>query len=151
METKQKAINRYCPITYFLFVLLISGCTYTKVYDYVSILEQLPDDGRVILVPNDFINISTSNYNLLSFNNVGSSNNEEEFYLKAQSLGVQYIIISSDMIEVNNQQFPWMLNKNFKVCPGLPDKNTESYFVLLVWDNTKNSYHFFKFIYENQE
>jgi len=148
---EKEYLNKYYFISGLITVLLILSCSHHKPIDVVSILSQLPVDNRPILVPESLVNKATSVYNLISFDSIRSIDNEEVFYTEARSLGIQYILISSSMIEDGNQQFPWMLNKNFKVCPGFPDKNAESYFVLLVWDNTKNSYHFFKFIYESQE
>ena len=41
-----------------------------------------------------------------------------------------------------------MTNKNFRVCPDTIDHESDVYYTLLVWDNSKKSYHFFKFLYE---
>ncbi len=130
-----------------LALIIITNCTSTKEVDPDFILKQLPVDNRIILVPSSFINNATSGYNLLPFSDIDGTKDEEEFYNKIRKLGVQYVLISSEMTLENNEQFPWMTNKNFRICPGNVDHKTDKYYILLVWDNTINSYHFFKFVY----
>ncbi len=156
MHVLKKIIVIPTSLLLLLFVVMsISGCNGTTPIDADSILSKLPDDSRLILVPEEIFKSNSENFNVISINNIviiqekeGVSYDEEEFYKKARTLGVQYILISSDMTRNTNTDFPWMTNKNFRVCPGNVDHKTERYYILLVWDNSKNSYHFFKFLYE---
>ncbi len=156
MHVLKKIIVIPTSLLLLLFVVMsISGCNGTTPIDADSILSKLPDDSRLILVPEEIFKSNSENFNVISINNIviiqekeGVSYDEEEFYKKARTLGVQYILISSDMTRKTNSEFPWMTNKNFRVCPGNVDHKTERYYILLVWDNSKNSYHFFKFLYE---
>ena len=140
-----------------LLFFSFTGCNRFTVIDAEEILSQIPDDNRLILVPAEFAKLNPEKFNVISFDEIAlmqenddHSYDEEELFRKARSLGVQYIIISSEMTNKTNEQFPWMTNKNFRVCPGNIDHETEVYFILLVWDNSKNSYHFFKFLYYNR-
>ena len=138
-----------------LFILL--GCQQLTNNDAVSIYNQLPDHGRLTLVPDDFhqhlpdskIVIFTQIDSIQQIENINFS--EEEFYKRVRKLGVQYIIVSSEMIEDGCESFPWITNKNFRVCPGNPNMNYDRYYTLLVWDNAKESFHFFKFLYPLNE
>ncbi len=138
-------------------VLAISGCNSTDP-NTSDILFQLPDNNRLALVPNNIASSKESDFHIIPFNDIallqkkeGRIYNEEEFYEKVRSLGVQYILISNEMTSNTDTQFPWMTNKKFRVCPGNVDHKTEIYYTLLIWDNSINSYHFFKFLYENNK
>ena len=149
-------------ITSLLFLLFmvisISGCNETTPIIANKILSQIPDNKRLVLVPGEIFKSGTENYKVISFDEIvlmqkkdGHTYDEVEFYIKSRSLGVQYILISSEMTGRTNPNFPWMINKNFRVCPGNVDHKSQRYYTLLVWDNSKNSYHFFKFLYENNK
>lgn len=125
--------------------------------DAELIYNQLPEQRRICLVPDDFI-IPLEGENVIPFSMVEDRQNEiskvfseHEFYNYARLQGVQYIIVSSDMIDNQNSNFPWIIDKNFKICPGDPDSDFEKYYVLLVWDSAKKSYHFFKYLYPDKE
>ena len=156
MHVLKKIIVIPTSLLLLLFVIMsISGCDGTTPIDADNILSQLPDDGRLILVPEEIYKSNTKDFNIISFNDIvliqekeGVSYDEEGFYKKAHTLGIQYILISADMTSKINSDFPWMTNKNFRVCPGNVDHKSQRYYTLLVWDNSKNTYHFFKFLYE---
>lgn len=140
------------------FFLLVTGCDKQKTINSVSILRQIPDTSRIFLVPIEFVNSDVENYNIITFGDIaelqkkdGHIYDEAEFYSKAKQLGVQYIIISNVMTNNSNTQFPWMNKKNFRVCPGNIEHKSSRYFTLLVWDNSKHSYHFLKYLYEDIE
>ncbi len=145
--------GRYMVI-YLLSILSLVGCKNTDGELAMSIIMQLPDQERKVLVPNDLAVQLKNNHNIISFADIDilqSAQNmtftEVEFYEYVRALDVQYIIVSSEMISDSKHNFPWITNKNFRACPGVVDHNTLSYYTLLVWDNAKDSYHFFKFIY----
>lgn len=139
-----------------LFASLLS-CTRSKPVDALSIIMQLPEQKSTILLPDNMAIQLKNDFNIISFSQIDSiqtSDNtiftESVFYQKARSLGVQYIIVSSEMTNGTDHNFPWITNKNFKVCPGKPNQNSNGYYTLLVWDYAKDSYHFFKFLYEDE-
>lgn len=146
-------------ISLMLFVFAsLTGCNRVTVVDAEKILSQIPDDNRLILVPTEIASFNNEKFTTISFDDIalmqekeGHTYNEEELFEKVRSLGVQYILISSDMTNKTNIQFPWMTNKNFRVCPGNVDHASERYYTLLIWDNSKNTYHFFKFLYEDHK
>ncbi len=149
-------LRRVTFIALVLFVSLMS-CTNKKPVDALSIIMQLPEQERIALLPDDLAVHLKNDFNVMSFSDIDSiqvaSNiafTEDEFYQKARSLDVQYIIVSSEMIVSTDHNFPWITNKKFRVCPGNIDHNTDRYYILLIWDNAKYSYHFFKFLYENE-
>ena len=134
-------------------LLMIMGCQPIIENDAIPIYNQLPEHKRLALVPDDFRN-QLIDKKIIAFNQIdsiqkaeGVTFSEEEFHTRVRELGVQYIIVSSSMIEDGCKYFPWITNKNFKVCPGDPDRRYERYYTLLVWDNTTESYHFFRFLY----
>ncbi|MFK5857241.1 MAG: hypothetical protein QM503_14010 [Bacteroidota bacterium] len=148
-------ITTFIILPFLIFLIIsITGCNMDSEVNAGDILLQLPENNRVALVPNLLASLGKSKFNTISFDDMalmqdksGNKYSEKKFYEVARSLGVQYILISSDMTNSNNVQFPWMTNKNFRVCPGTIDHKTKTYYTLLVWDNSKNSYHFFKFLY----
>lgn len=146
-----------------LLIILLFGISNTFIscerglVDAVSIIMQLPEQKRTILVPDNMAGQLKNTFNILSFSQFDSiqkSSNqiytEGEFYQKARSRSVQYIIISSDMINDTLHNFPWITNRNFRVCPGIVEHKSDVYYTLLVWDNTTDAYRFFKFLYEDE-
>lgn len=134
--------------------ITISGCGQNNNDRLVSILVQLPDQKRTVLLPDVLVGQPNSNSRILSFayfDSIQTAENivfsENEFYNRARSLGVQYIVISSRMTNDDNHNFPWITNRNFRICPGDVDHRSDDFYTLLVWDNSIESYHFFKFLY----
>ncbi len=145
--------SRYIKIIFFIVLTsVIISCENNHKSD-LHLLDQLPDKG-IVLTPNDLFSDELNNSRFLFFSKItemqADSNrifNEDEFYGYVRSMGVQFILIPSYLQKNKNSDFPWMLNKRFQVCPGGPDKKYDYYYILLNWDNTTNSFHFYKFIY----
>gem|GEM_PF-3467567 len=137
-----------------MIVATFLSCTPNNTVDANSIINQLPDNIRPVLVPDEIANQLTGNIRIISFSDMDSIQtsinqiyNEDQFYQKVREMGVQYIVISSKMTLDTAHNFPWISNRNFQVCPGDADHKSETFYTLLVWDNSKNSYHFFKYLY----
>ncbi len=139
-------------------IFLVTGCYNPNSVDHnaKNIYNQLPDHKRIALVPNSFKS-QLAHDNIILFHdieNIQIENNvvfsEEEFYIKVRQLNVQYIIVSSDMMDSDKSPFPWIRNKRFKICPGDPDNSFNKYYVLLVWDNSRQTFSFFKYLYNEE-
>jgi hypothetical protein len=139
-----------------IFIVITTNCERYDNLDITNIVNQLPKTGVVLTADyvkntvydtNRFITFSRIKY--LQTEN-GHIFTEKEFYDVAHTSGAQYILIPSEMQVKGSKDFPWITNKRFQVCPGDPDHKSDGYFILLNWDNSKNTYHFFKFLYNEE-
>lgn len=150
-------INRHLIVICIILFSTLGSCSDKKQVDALVIMMQIPNQKSTLLLPNKLANELDNSFDIISFSDMDSIQSidnktftRNEFYQKARSLGVQYIVVSSEMIENANHNFPWIVNKNFRICPGKVEHKSDTYYTLLFWDNTKDTYHFFKFLYENE-
>lgn len=150
-------ILRFTGKIWILLVFVILGCSQEPFIDANSIIDQLPDNKRKVILPDKLALQITDNARVISFSYMdsiqsseGKIYNESEFYTKARELGIQYIVISSTMTYDSTHNFPWISNRNFRVCPGNVEHTSDTFYTLLLWDNTNNKYHFFKYLYEGE-
>jgi hypothetical protein len=112
-----KAIYSLFLILHFVFVIKMFLFIYQRSNDYPSmhdsILAKIPDKKGLVLAPYEFVFNGLENYNLASYKGfeyyevrIKRHLTQDEFFSRADSLGVKYVVISESVIQYKDRSIP---------------------------------------------